>query len=299
MKRVLSGLVGIASLAACATPPPPPVYNPVLPYEGAGVSSLTIMADPVPERAVGLDIPTDYSALTNNAINQAMYAVPGASPAAAGAGGLIGVLIVAAIEASIDAARNNQINSFLEARGIDPRAVFAEALRSELTAQGYTVALGDQPRPAPRALFAPEQARAVNTDASVDGLQIVPGRGWAPTVVAEVVVREAGTGRVLMRDSVVQGMPEAIYVAAPYYFSPLNGDALIVPYDPMFVFADVNAAVGTRGDDGARAMEASLRQVAVAVARLIRRHAAASPETTPANGAEIAPTEVTPQTGQE
>lgn len=280
MRKFALGAVGLVVMAGCATPPAP-VYDPVLPFDGAGVSSLTIMADPMPERAVGLDVPTDYSTLGTNAMNQAMYAVPGASPAAAGAGAAIGILIVAAIDAGIDSARNGRINSFLETRGIDPRAVFAEALRSELNSQGYTVTLGDQPRSTPRALFKPDQAQAVSTDASVDvfihhyGFQIVPGRGWAPTVVAEVIAREAGTGRVLMRDTVVQGMPGQYFAFAPA-FALLNGDALIVPYDPMFVFADIDEAVDTRADDGARAIESSLRQVAAGVAQLIRRNAAVS-----------------------
>lgn len=293
MKKIALGVIGVVALAGCATEPAP-VYNPVLPYDGAAVSSLTVMADPAPERAVGLDIPTDYSALSTTAMNQAMYAVPGISPAAAGAGGLIGVLIVAAVDASVDAARNSRINGFLEQRGIDARVVFSEALQANLAAEGYSVTVGDQPRTG-RALFASTQAQAVSTDASIDvliryyGLQIVPGRGWAPTAVADVVVREAGTGRILVRDTVVQGMPSPGFASV---MSPAYGDAVIVPYDPLLVFESVDDMVDTRPDDGARAMETTLRQVAAGVAMLVRNNARtaaeASAELTVANAAPSA-----------
>jgi hypothetical protein len=275
---LLASAVAASGLAGCATPA---VYNPVIPYDqSAQISGFAIAGDAVPEKAVGLDAPMDYSAL-NNAMNAQMYSNPAISPGAAAAGGLIAGLIIAGIDAAVDSARNGRINGFLSAQGFDARAVFYEALRAELSKNGYTLAVVE-PGAAP-----PAGAPRLTVAISHYGWAIT-GQGWAPTVSAAVQVTSAD-GRVLLSDTVALGAPP-MFVAQAAVYDPLGGNVVILPYDPAYVVKDVDAIVQGDPARSIAGLRFALGSTAAGVARLVRTSA---PTTTVQPAAAVA-SEVAP-----
>jgi hypothetical protein len=254
-------LLGAACLTACATSAP--VYDPVIPFESAsaGVTAFTVPGDSVPEKAVGLDVPTDYSYISSTAMNQAMYAVPGASVGAAAAGGFLAVLIIAAVDAGIDADRNGKINKFLDAQHFDAESIFYSALKSELEKGGYVMAVVDG------ATAAPGKGAVLDVDITHYGYQI-DGVSWIPTVFANVTVKDEN-GKLLLKDAVALGGPAAQFMPAAVEISPLGGDSVILPYNPRYIFKDVDSIVTGDPAVSVGALKFALESAAVGVARLV------------------------------
>ena len=198
MYRKLIAAGAMTGLAACATPAPN--YNPVLPYDPATspVGELMVFEDTLPERALAWDAPVDTSSVAYQT------APPGVSPGAHAAGGLIAVLVIAAVDASIDANRNGRLNEFLEDSGFDAEGVFNAALTQELESAGFSLSRNDRAREDGE-VFA--QAGEGSADAVIDvevvnyGLSMTGMNSWTPMVTANVTVTAAGTGEVLVDDT--------------------------------------------------------------------------------------------------
>lgn len=274
-------------LGACATAKP--VYNPVMPFdaESAKVSAFSVASDVVPEKAVGLDTPVDYGQINTIAMNQ-MYANPAISPAAGAAGGLIAGLIIAGIDAAVDSARNAKINEFLVAQGFDAKAVFFDALKSELGEDGYTLVMADAKAAAPAA---PGTKLEIKLDHY--GYQISM-KGWAPTASASVSIIAADGKTVLLRDFVALGSPPVYVPTSAPGLGALGGDAVILPYDPAYLFKDVDAIVKGDPKEGVAAEKFALRSIARGVARLVR-HAVPAPA--PVQAAQLQPAQSQPVSG--
>lgn len=263
MKKLCLCVASAALLSACGTVPPN--YNPVLPYDASAsnITSFDASGMDMPERATGLDVPIDYGALSNNAMNQAMYATPGASPGAAAAGGLIGVLVVAAIDAGIDANRNSRIRDLLEEHDFEPREVFTEALTQALAARGYAVSFDT----------ASTSSGAGNTgtleiEIGHYGYQI-NAMAWTPNFISSVTVRDAN-GDILMRDNVMYGKPSMSAFYNPNIpVPPVRGDAVVVPYDPSYVFRNVDEFVQDDPERGVAGLRDALTRSAETIADLL------------------------------
>ncbi len=207
MKKLV-WLAPVVSLAACATPAPN--YDPVLGQDPTltPVSTAVIYEDTLPENARGFDVPIDYSAMNNAAMNAA-YANPNVSPAAGAAGGLIGMMIVAAVDASIDANRNGRIRSLIEEQGFDAEATFNAQLFGALTADGLSL---DRRAGERNDNGARNDTASINSDAVIDvtvrdyGFIIGTGGGWSPFVNTEVRMTNAATGEVLVDDTILVGV---------------------------------------------------------------------------------------------
>lgn len=271
-------LAGCA-LAGCATSKP--YYDPVIPFDGQDVSAIRVQADGVPEKALALDQPINYSGISASAMNTYNPAV---SAGAAAAGGIIAMLIIAGIDASVDGARNEKINKFLAEHKFDAKKVFHDALSAELGKAGYAVeGLGAN-------AAAPSQALIMDIDLVYYGYSIV-GPEWAPTVAATVMVKSADGATTLLDDALMMGAPPGYAAAAaamPLY--GVGGDTIILPYNPAHVLANEDAI--TLGDPAVSlaGLRFSLESVAKGVASLVRKEAPATPApaVTPAGAAAAA-----------
>lgn len=245
-----------AVLAGCATPP---VYDPVLPYEPDqhAVSHVEYYADSLPDTAVGLDVPINYSAMSN-AINSAQYSTPYASPGTAAAGGMIAILVIAAVDASIDANRNSRIDDMLVEQGLDAEAFFNSALVAELEEDGLRVSYNTAERDRGGEISgAGNSADAVlNIEITHYGFEL---QGvWQPMVIANIELVATRSGEVLLSDQIRYGVGN------------WNADIAIAPADHRYLFASVDAIVEDQPERARAAIEFALLQTARRAAQLLR-----------------------------
>ncbi|MCI4646292.1 MAG: hypothetical protein MRY64_16040 [Hyphomonadaceae bacterium] len=259
-----SALVCGGLLAGCASPPP--VYNPVLPFEGSAdrLDGLTILPGALPEKPTIIDAPM-YNAEAMNQATQNQVNAGTASPGQAAAGGIIGGLIIMAIDGAIDANRNSTFREILAATDYDGEAVFREALEASLAERGYAPVFAEGER-SRRMFFQDAEMAALTNDVAFDilvnqyGYSLTLG-GWAPSIEVNIKATETSTGEVLIDDSLRYGTVMGEMWSA-------TATIINLPYDTEYYFASVDD-MQAAPEKVAEGLDTALSNMASAIASLI------------------------------
>ncbi len=274
MRFVFTGAAAAVLLTACATQSTH--YDPILPFSGSAESlnTISIPSGAMPEKAHGLDTPTDYNQISNTAMNQAM-ANPGISPGAGAAGGVIAMLVIAAIDASVDANRNKKINNYLEAQGVDAQAIFQTALEESLLAHGYLPSAIEAERDKQRVFDHASISEDENDATLVITLNHygyrISGQGWIPSAMASVELRSNADGNLLLKDSIgIASITKPFVPAnAPQLFSSTGGDIVLLPTDTRYIFKNPNEIVTEDSALGAEALQDVLARLATGITQML------------------------------
>jgi hypothetical protein len=249
------------------------------------LSRVVLIDAGLPERATGMDAPTDMSGIDTNV--RSMVNSGQASPMAGAAGGLIAGLLIAAVDAGVDSNRNGKIEKMLAARSFDGRAIFETAFESALTegrletskksvarAKGYFAKVTPEPD-------APH-------DAFVDVLIhqygfAIDGATWYPSVSLQVKVNDVQSGDLLMNESLVYGRPGL----RPPFQNLQTGERkatpgplmIVIPYALNQGFSSVDAYTEEDPERAVAALTEALQTTAKAAARLVLAAAPPPPAT--------------------
>lgn len=248
MKRILSSLIVISLVGACATP-----YRPI-PFDRATTktNNIQIVEDALPPEPAIRKLATNGQNI---------------SSAASGFGlaGLAVTLVAAGVEAGIAAGQKEKINKALASQNFDGEKIFDEAFEAALKAQNYNISSVSIARDTSRGMVvtvaqpnAEEGTAVLDVNSAGYGYQQVGGLQWRPFVVISVKMSDAKDPTKVLLDNKVE-----YNAVAPV---PLT---VSVPGDEQYGFAkpeDIEA----NPERAAEGLKKALVEAANATAQLLK-----------------------------
>jgi hypothetical protein len=238
--QIVKWLAAIATasvLAGCAT-------RPEIPFDkstNAGVRTIGVVTPSMPDR------PTVWLA---SDVGQSF--------------GLIGALI----DVGMQEARDNKVEAALNARGVDPKNAFEQAIEASLKAQGYNAKPIAMPRKPGEEIKTFPSAAESGADAYLDisGMNygyVAAGIGddtpYRPFVYVDCRLVSAADGSVLMQDRILYNP------VAPFN----QGKTVTLSPDPAYTFGDFDTMMAVP-DQMVSGIDTSLHTTTDALGRLLR-----------------------------